>query len=116
MNLKKPFRLFREKDSRVTAPMISWHLIFIVLGIMFLLVVAQTFIIEAFLDQIGTLVVVLTCYLAFVCLTIAGVIWLVWRKTTGKPLRKMARAARKVAEGDFNVQISNSCSKRIFES
>lgn len=46
---------------------------------MLLLVTAQTIIVEAFLDRIGALVGVLTAYLAFVCLTLAGVIWLVWR-------------------------------------
>lgn len=107
MNWKKLFRPFKEEDPRVTAPMISWWLIFVVMGIMFLLVTAQTFIVDAFLDQIGALVVVLTCYLVFVCLVLAGVIWFVWRQTTGKPIRKIARAARKVAEGDFSTQIPN---------
>lgn len=112
MNWKKLLKFFKDEDPRVTAPMISWWIIFIILGIMFLLVTAQTLIVEAFINQVGALVGVLTCYLVFVCLTIAGVIWLVWRETTGKPLRKIARAARKVAEGDFSVQISTSSKKR----
>lgn len=98
-------RPFREKDPRVTAPMISWHIILIVLGIMLLLVVAQTFIVDAFLDRIAVLAAVLTGYLIFVCLLIAGIIWFVWRQTTGKPLRRIALAARKVAAGDFDVQV-----------
>ena len=98
-------RPFREIDPRVTDPMISWHIILIVLGIMLLLVVAQTFIVDAFLDRIAVLAAVLTCYLIFVCLLIAGIIWLVWRQTAGKPLRRIARAERKVAAGDFDVQV-----------
>ena len=112
MNWRKLLKPFKEEDSRVTAPMVPWWIIFVVLGIMLLLVTAQTIIVEAFLDRIGALVGVLTAYLAFVCLTLAGVIWLVWRQTTGKPLRKIARAARKVSDGDFNVQISVSPKKR----
>ncbi len=112
MNWKKLFRPFKEEDPRVTGPMISWWIIFVVMGIMFLMVTAQTLIVEAFLDQIGALVGVLTCYLVFVCLVLAGVIWLVWRQTTGKPLRKIARAARKVADGDFSVQVPISRKKR----
>lgn len=106
MNWIKLLRRLKEEDSRVTAPMISWRIILIVLGVMFLLVVVQTFIVEAFLDRIAILAVVLTGYLVFVCLVIAGVIWLVWRHTTGKPLKKIASVARKVAEGDFTVQLS----------
>lgn len=112
MNWRKLFKPFKEEDPRVTAPMISWWLIFVILGAMILLVTAQTFIVEAFLDQIGALVGVLTGYLVFVCLTLAGIIWLVWRHTAGKPLRKIARAARKVTEGDFSVQIPTSRKKR----
>ena len=106
MNWKKLFRPFKEEDPRVSDPMISWWIIFVVMGIMLLLVTAQTFIVDAFLDQIGALVGVMTCYLVFVCLVLAGVIWLVWRQTTGKPIRRIARAARKVSEGDFSTQIS----------
>lgn len=112
MNWRKLLKPFKEKDSRVTAPMIPWWIIFVVLGIMILLVTAQTFIVEAFLDRIGALAGVLTAYLAFVCFTLVGVIWLVWRKTTGKPLQKIARAAKKVADGDFSVQIPVSQKKR----
>lgn len=112
MNWRKLLKPFKEEDSRVTAPMVPWWIIFVVLGIMIFLVTVQTFIVEAFLDRIGALVGVLTAYLAFVCCTLAGVIWLVWRQTTGKPLRKIARAARKVADGDFNVQVPVSPKKR----
>ena len=94
-------------DPRVNAPMISWHIIFVVLGVVSLLVAAQTVLITYYLsNRIGAMVAALTAYLVFVCLVIAGIIWLVWRHTTGKPLRRIARAARQVAAGDFSVQVA----------
>ena len=108
MSGKKWFLRFEREDPRVTAPMVSWKLIFIILGIMLLLVVAQTFLVEAFLTNIGALAGVLTAYLVFVCLLLTGIIWLVWRQTTGKPLRKIARAARKVAAGDFTMSLPST--------
>ena len=109
MKWQKLSRPFRDEDPRVTAPMISWHIILVILGIVFLLVAIQTVLISKSLENhIGAMVAVLTCYLTFVCLTIAGVIWLVWRQTTGKPIRRIARAARQVAAGDFSVQIATT--------
>lgn len=117
MNWKKLLRLFKDEDPRVTAPMISWHIIFVILGIVFLLVAAQTVLItRSFPSQVGAMISILVAYLTFACLVIAGFVWLVWRHTTGKPLRKIARAARKVAEGDFTVQIpSNKKKKKMNE-
>lgn len=92
-------------DHRVTAPMISWTLILVVLGVMSILVAVQAIIVDAFEDQIGLMVISLMGYLVFVCLTLTGIIWLVWRHTTGNRLRKIASSARKVASGDFGVQI-----------
>lgn len=108
MRWKKLIEPFKGEDPRVTAPMISWHIILIILGSMIIFVTAQTFIVEAYPDQVAAMVGVLTCYMIFVCLLLTGVVWLVWRQTTGKPLRKIARAARNVAAGDFSVQIHSS--------
>ena len=46
----------KQKDTRVTAPLLSWKVILIILGIMYFLVVGQSFIVAAFLDQIPVLV------------------------------------------------------------
>ena len=103
---------FQEKDPRVTAPMISWSIILVILSIIFILVTIQTVIIEYFPDNIALMVIILTCYMAFVCLLIAGIIWLLWRHTTGKPIKMIAGAARKVASGDFRTQIPQKKGKR----
>jgi signal transduction histidine kinase len=88
--------------------MISWRIILVILGVMILLVTIQTFIVEAYLDRIGMMVVVLTLYLIFVCLVISGIIWLIWKHYIGKPLHAITKAARKVASGDFSIQIQHT--------
>lgn len=113
---KRLRRLFQRDDPRVKAPMISWRIIFVVLGIVFLLVAVQTALITHYMvEQPGAMVATLASYLTFVCLVIAGLIWLVWRQSTGKPLRRIARAARKVASGDFNVQVAGRKKKKLNE-
>lgn len=105
MNWKKLLRIWKDEDPRVTAPVISWRVILGLLGILYLLVTFQTFILEYFHNQIGAMVGVLACYLVFVCGVLSGLLWLLWKRTTDKPLRKIKRAARRVAAGDFSVQI-----------
>ena len=116
MKWRKLFRSLREKDPRVTAPMISWWIIFVVMGMVFLLVAVQTALITHYLaSRIGAMVAVLASYLVFVCLVIAGIIWLVWRHTTGKPLRRLAKAARRVAAGDFSAQVPVRSARKLNE-
>lgn len=95
----------RSKDSRVTAPMISWPLILSVLGFMAILIAVQAVIVDALENNIGLMVIGLMSYLVFVCLILTGIIWLVWRQVIGIRLREIARSAQKVAAGDFSVQI-----------
>lgn len=95
----------KQKDTRVTAPLLSWKAMLIIFGIMYFWVVGQSFIVAAFLDQIPVLVSILGNYLLCICVLLAVLFGLFWRYAIGKPLRKIAKAARRVAEGDFSVQI-----------
>ena len=95
----------KQKDARVTAPLISWKAVLVIFGIMYFLIVGQAFILAAFLDQIPVLISILGNYLLYTCILLAVLFGLFWRYAIGKPLRKIARAARRVAEGDFIVQI-----------
>ena len=61
----------KQKDARVTAPLISWRAILIIFGIMYFLVVGQSFIVAAFLDQVPVLVSVLGNYLLCTCVLLA---------------------------------------------
>lgn len=94
-----------QEDARITAPLLSWKTVLVLFAIVFLLVVTQSFILDEYLDRIPLLVVVLTYYLIGVCLFLGLLVGLIWRSVIGKPLRKISRAARKVASGDFSVQI-----------
>ena len=96
---------FCKDDPRVTAPIVSWKIILVIIGTVFLFVAAQTAVISRYLDNVAAMVSVLTSYLTFVCMVFALGIWVYWRQTTGKPLRRIARAARRVASGDFGVQL-----------
>lgn len=95
----------RGRDPRVTAPMISWQVILVMLAIVFALIVMQSFILDAFLDQIPILAGVLAAYFVGVCVLLGLLIWLVWRRFIGKPIRRIAQAAQRVAAGDFTARV-----------
>ncbi len=98
----------KYKDTRVTAPLISWKVFITVFGIIYFLIVGQAFILSAYLDRIPTLIGVLAYYLICTCILITVLFGLFWRCVIGKPLRKIAEAARRVTGGDFSVQIESS--------
>jgi len=106
--MKQDRKRYRKKDSRITAPMISWPVILFVLGFVLVLIVIQSFILDAYLDQIPILAGIMTNYFIGVCSLLGLVIWIVWRQYIGKPIKKLAKAAQEVAKGDFNVQIDSS--------
>lgn len=95
----------RLDDARVNAPLISWKVALSIFGIAYLLLVGQAGILASFLDQIPTLIVVLAHYVVCTCVLLAVLFGVFWRYGVGKPLRILSQAARKVAAGDFSVQI-----------
>ena len=94
-----------EKDSRVTAPLISWRTALIVYSILYILIIAQTLILVIYLDRIPTLVGILAYFMVCTCVMLLVLFGLFWRYGVGKALRDISSAARKVAAGDFSVQI-----------
>ena len=105
MTTHKVKRKKKQKDERVTAPLLSWKVALSALGVLYFLILGQAFILSAFLDQIPVLVSVLANYLLWICILLTVLFGLLWRYVIGKPLRKIAGAARRVAGGDFTVQI-----------
>lgn len=94
-----------NKDPRITAPLISWRILLFIIAIVFLILLTAGFIYDEFLDNIDTLATILIYYTVIVCLLLAMFVGVLWRNLIGKPVRKVAKAARRVAKGDFSVQI-----------
>lgn len=97
----------KKKDPRITAPLISWKTALVLFGIVYILIFVQTFILAAFWNQIPAMAGVLLNYLICVCFLLTVLVGLFWRYIIGKPIRKIAKAAQKVAAGDFSVQIES---------
>ncbi len=95
----------KQRDDRITAPLVSWKATLIIFAIVYFLVFGQTFIWTAYIDRIPTLVGTLIYYLVCAFVLLIVLFGLFWRYVIGKPLRKISGAARKVAKGDFSVQI-----------
>ena len=100
-----------EKDPRVTAPLISWKVLLVLFGILYLFTVLAVLIYSAFFDRLGTLVAMFVYYLGTCGLIFAVLIGIIWRQVIGNPIRKVATAAKKVASGNFSVQIKNERKK-----
>ena len=94
-----------QKDPRITAPLVSLEEVLLAFGILYLLTFLSVFLFDEYLNKIGSLVVVLGLYLAVLGILIAVLIGILWRNTIGKSIRKVAIAAKRVASGDFSVQI-----------
>lgn len=107
MTKKTERKKSKHKDSRITAPLISWQTALVLLGLIFILIFIQAFILDAFWDRILALVGVLTYYMICVSFLLTVLVGLFWRYIIGKPIRNIARAAQKVAVGDFSVQIES---------
>lgn len=103
--MKTEKRNGRKKRPRVAAPLFSWKVILAILGIVLLLITAQSFIFKSFLDHLPILVGIMSNYVVWIAALLALLLWIGWRYYIGQPLRKMADAAQKVAKGDFTVQI-----------
>ena len=97
----------RQKDPRITAPLISWQTALVLLGILCVLIFIQAFILHTFWNQIFAMVGVLSNYLILVSFLLTLMVGFFWRYVIGRPIRKIARAAQKVASGDFSVQIES---------
>ncbi len=102
----KILRKMRREDTRVTAPLISWRAMLAIFGILQFLVVAQALIVAYYLDRIPALIGTLSYYLIGICFILTVLFGVFWRYVIGRPLKRIARAAKEVASGDFTVQIA----------
>ena len=96
----------RSEDERVTAPLISWRLMLVLLAILFVLVIAQFYIVKGLMGHIPALIVTLTNYIFWTCLALTIAVGYFWRYVVSRPLRQLTSGVRRVASGDFDVQIA----------
>ena len=103
-NEKKPKE---QPDIRVTAPLIRWKSAIIIFIIIFLVTMVQTLILATFMNQLPVLISVLVNYLLCACIMFFVIFMIFWRYKISRPIKKLAKAARSVAKGDFSVQIES---------
>ena len=65
----------------------------------------QTLILATFMNQLPVLISVLVNYLLCACIMFFVIFMIFWRYKISRPIKKLAKAARSVAKGDFSVQI-----------
>lgn len=110
--MSRPRPRKRKRDPRVTSPMISWQVMLTILVIVLLLITGQSFIFKYFLDHLPILVGIMSNYTLWIGAFLIILVWLVWRRYIGKPIRKIAIAAQKVAAGDFSVRVDTKAKSK----
>ncbi len=108
MNMQK---IKEQNDERVTAPLIRWKTAIVIFIIIFLVTMVQTLILAAFMNQLPVLISVLVNYLLCACIMFFVIFMIFWRYKISKPIKKLAKAARSVAKGDFSVRIESDKKK-----
>lgn len=94
-------------DQRINASIISFRAYLVIFGIVFLLIAGETFIILELLDQTLPLIGTLLYYLLGMSLIFTILFGVFKRYIYGKPIRRIATAARQITEGDFSVRVAS---------
>ncbi len=95
----------KSADRRINAPLISWKFSLILFAVLYFIVVGQVFIVAQWLNETWTMIGILAYYLIFTCLLLSLIAGIIRRYVFGKPIRRLADAARRVAAGDFSVRV-----------
>lgn len=104
VNNKKGYKK-KYEDKRINAPFITWESYIAMFITVYLVIVGLAIIFDAYQDAIGTVVGALLYYMMVAGLVVVFIISIVRRKIYGKPIRKIAAAARKITQGDYSVRI-----------
>lgn len=107
---KTEYKKRRYEDERINAPLISWKVYFILMGIEICIMAAHTAIVAVWMEEVPgkfpILILVLFYFLLLSSVILALVFGVLKRYVFGKPLKGIAAAARRVASGEFSVRIS----------
>ena len=105
--MKGKKRSKKALDKRINASLISFRVYLAIFAIVFLLIVGQTFIIIDYLGQTLPLIGTLSYYLLGMSLIFTILFGVFKRYIYGKPIRRIAKAARQITEGDFSVRVES---------
>lgn len=105
--MKGKKRSKKALDKRINASLISFRAYLAIFAIVFLLIVGQTFIIIDYLGQTLPLIGTLSYYLLGMSLVFTILFGVFKRYIYGKPIRRIAKAARQITEGDFSVRVES---------
>ena len=103
---KRDGKAQKYKDQRVNAPLITWKVYLILLGIQVCIMVIHTWIVTTWLDKIPILSMALIYYGFISALVLALLFGFMRRYVIGKPLEKISEAARRLTSGEFSVRIA----------
>ena len=104
--MKKP-KSKKKWDKRINASLISFRVYLTTFAVISLLIVGQTFIIIGYLGQTLPLIGTLGYYLLGTSLIFTLLFGVFKRYVYGKPIRRIAEAARQITEGDFSVRVES---------
>lgn len=99
-------KLFRKRDQRINTPFIGWRIILTIFLMLVAVIVVQIIIMLNLLDRSGLLIGVGTYFLIGTAAFLTIFFSIVQKVIYGRPVQKIADAARQVAEGDFSVRIN----------
>lgn len=105
--MKEKKRFKKIEDKRINASLISFRVYLFTFGVVLLLMVGHTFIVKYYLDQTLPLIGTQSYYLLGMSLIFTLLIGVFKRYVYGKPLKRIAKAARQITEGDFSVRVES---------
>lgn len=94
-----------KKDERVNAPLISWKMYLLIFAVVYFLIVGQTLIVINLIDYTVTLAGMIIYYALSTGLIVALLFGFMKRYVYGKPLKRIGKAARQIASGNFQVRV-----------
>lgn len=101
-------KISKEKDARINTSLITFRSYLAVFSIIYFLTVGQAFILARLLGHTPTLIGVLAYYILVTGLIVTIILGVSKKYFYGRPLQRIAKAARQISKGDFGVRVESS--------
>ncbi len=105
--MKKETKAKRVVDTRVTASIISFRLYLFVFIFFLIIMAGQAFIIITYYEEANSLVLGLVYYFLITALLVTILFGLGKRYIFGRPIGRIAEAAREIASGNFDIEVES---------